>query len=152
MKIKYLKLKSWLLVALGGLVGINLSNCETECEYGCPEGTYHVKGTVTNVKGEPIEGIAVVNAYESSDGYVMSEYGLDTTGPDGRYEVSVYGLPDWPSPVGFRDIDDEQNGSYNDKVVPVSAPSEAFYGGDGNWNRGSANVELNVTLTEKTNK
>ena len=158
MKIRYLKLKSWLLVTLGGLLGVNLAGCEkifnTACEYGCPVGTFHVRGTVTNSKGEPIEGIAVVNAYEGTGpgGYVMSEVGLDTTGSDGRYEISINGVPDWPSPVGFKDIDNEHNGLYNDTVIPITAPSEAFHGGDGDWDYGSANIELNVTLTEKTNK
>ena len=156
MRIKYLKLKNWLLVTLGGLLGVSLAGCESDpiaCEYGCPEGTYHVKGTVVNSKGEPVEGIVVVDAYDSgNDEYVMGYGALDTTGPDGRYDVSVSGMPDWPSPVGFRDVDGEQNGAYNDTVIPVSAPASAFHGGDGNWNEGSANIDLNVTLTEKTNK
>ena len=55
MKIKYLKLKNWLLVSLGGLLGISMTGCEETplaCEYGCPEGYYRVRGQVTNTKGE----------------------------------------------------------------------------------------------------
>ena len=153
MKIKYLKLKNWFLVTLGGLLGLTVSGCYYPCEYGCPEGTYHVKGTVTNSKGDPIEGIGVGRAMDSLEGYVMSEYGIyDTTGPDGRYDVSIYGVPEWPSPIGFCDIDGEQNGNYCDTIIPVSAPASEFYGGDGNWNEGTADINLDVTLTEKTNK
>lgn len=154
MKIKYLKLKHWLLASIGGLLGLGIAGCDSlACEYGCPEGFYHVKGTVTDSKGNPVEGIEVATAYETSDGPVMLEYsGLGTTGPDGRYDVNVYGLPGSESHFGFRDIDGNQNGSYRDTIVSVSAPSSAFHGGDGNWNRGTAEIDLDVTLIEQTNK
>lgn len=151
MKVKYLKLKHWLLVSLGGLLGISMTGCEEiplACEYGCPEGYYRVRGQVTNTKGEPIEGIEVASAYETADGYVMTDYeGLGTTGPDGRYDVRVHGMPGFAAHLGFRDIDGEQNGAYDDTVVSVSAPQSAFHGGDGNWNYGTAEITQDVTLT-----
>ena len=67
MKIKYLKLKHWLLVTLGGLLGISTVGCNTSCEYGTPEACYHVKGIVTNSKGEPIEGIGVIEIKRWND-------------------------------------------------------------------------------------
>ena len=39
MKIKYLKLKNWLLVTLGGLPGLPVG-CTLPMEYGSPEATY----------------------------------------------------------------------------------------------------------------
>lgn len=150
MKIRYLKLKNWLLVSLGGLLGVSVGCTTISCEYGVPEGTYHVKGTVTNTKGTPIEGIEVATAYETADGYVMPEHsGLVTTGPDGRYEVNIYGMPDHATHFGFRDIDGEQNGSYRDTIVEVSAPRSAFHGGDGDWNYGTVEITKDITLNER---
>lgn len=40
MKIKYLKTKHWLLMSLGGLLGITLG-CEKPYMYGCPEGSFN---------------------------------------------------------------------------------------------------------------
>ena len=85
MKIKYLKLKNWLLVTLGGLLGINLVGCEkifnTACEYGTPEATYHVLGTVTNADGQPIPGIGVgrYNPWDEEADTLMSARYHDTT-------------------------------------------------------------------------
>ena len=39
MKIKYLRTKHWLLMSLGGLLGITLG-CERPDMYGCPEGPF----------------------------------------------------------------------------------------------------------------
>lgn len=37
MKIKYLKLKQWLLVSLGSLLGVSVASCTPACEYGTPK-------------------------------------------------------------------------------------------------------------------
>ena len=68
MKIRYLKLKNWLIAAMSGLLGLNLG-CDKFFveEYGCPEATYHLKGTVTNEDGQPIEGIGMGMAHIRSD-------------------------------------------------------------------------------------
>ena len=156
MKIKYLKLKHWLLVSLGGLLGFSFAGCDdfpygTE-KYGCPEATYHVKGTVTNEKGDPIEGIEVAQAYDSAGvRYVMLEHsGLGTTNPDGRYNVSLYGMPGQEVAIGFRDIDGDLNGRYRDTVITVSAPREDFHGGDGEWNYGTAEITQDVVMRPAT--
>ena len=153
MKIKYLKLKHWLLVTLGGLLGISMTGCTIECEYGCPEGTYHVKGTVTNSKGAPVAGIGVGQVYTVADGTVMPDMRFqDTTDADGRFDVDFFALSDNQVNVNFVDIDGSENGLYRDTTIAVSAPASEFHGGDGNWNYGTAEIDLNVTLTEITNK
>lgn len=84
MKIKYLKLKNWLLLSLGTLLGLQMGCGKDHNEepisgmYGCPEGTYHVMGTVVNEEGEPVAGINVSH--------------LDTTGVDGHYEIRLKDL------------------------------------------------------------
>ncbi|MBR6844867.1 MAG: radical SAM-associated putative lipoprotein [Bacteroidales bacterium] len=154
MKIKYLKLKNWLLVSLGGLLGISLTGCDKlpggECEYGCPEGIYHVKGTVTNEKGEPIAGIGVgrKETVTVEEGLPAFKY-LDTTGTDGRYDVSVYCFPSAEKDINFDDIDGEQHGAYRDTVIYVK--SDNFHGGDGHWNQGTAEITQNVTMQSVKN-
>jgi putative lipoprotein (rSAM/lipoprotein system) len=142
MKIEYLKLKKWLLVSLGGLLGINMVACGGE-EYGCPEGTYHVRGTVTNEEGDPIEGIGVGKRYLEE--WPEFEY-YDTTDSDGRYDVRILCDPGEPSQIEIVDIDAEQHGHYRDTVVTVVAGGNAFHGGDGNWYAGTANIEKDITL------
>lgn len=88
MKIKYLKLKNWLLVSLMSVLGFTAcktskpaaSNDQKESEqseqiekkpiredrgqvalmYGVPTMSYHVKGHVVNHQGKPVKGIQVV--------------------------------------------------------------------------------------------
>lgn len=151
MKIKYLKLKNWLLVSLGALLGINLAGCDEEWgteEYGCPQGTYRVKGTVTDVNGTPLAGIGVGQVYTESGGVVLPDMRfLDTTDADGRYQVGFMAFPDDRVEVNFVDLDGQENGLYRDTTITVSAPQSAFHGGDGNWNYGTAEITQDVVLT-----
>ena len=159
MKIKYLTLKNWLLAALGGLLGVNLAGCDKipfpgACEYGCPEATYHVKGTVTNTEGQPIEGIGVGKRYLYNDENSEPVYSyFDTTDAEGRYSINNYcSFPGEPFPLHFCDIDGDENGSYNDTVVGIKTDDVQLTGGDGHWYEGEGTVTQNVTMTEKTNK
>ena len=133
MKIKYLKLKNWLIVSLAGLLGINLG-CSKVDEYGCPEATYHVKGTVVNEEGQPIAGINV---------------GIDTTGSDGSYNVTLSGFPRQPLSLYFHDIDSMENGFYKDTLVTINTENVQLIGGDGNWYEGEGNITQDVTLLEQ---
>ena len=147
MKIKYLKLKNWLLVSLGGLLGLPVG-CTLPMEYGCPEATYRVKGIVTDEQGNPVAGIGVMKSgYYDDDLHRAIEYYKDTTGVDGMFEVSTIDSPNIDNlKVAFFDIDGEQNGSYRDTVVSVSFVGAQFTGGDGNWYEGQATQTVNVTL------
>ena len=77
MKIRYLKFKNWLLTLAAAALGINCTECAVE--YGTPEATYHVKGTVSDPDGKPIPGIEV------------NHYGhpYDTTDPQGAYAFTL---------------------------------------------------------------
>ncbi|MBO7101060.1 MAG: radical SAM-associated putative lipoprotein [Bacteroidales bacterium] len=153
MKIKYLKLKSWLLVTLGGLVGVNLAGCEKM--YGTPEAHYQVKGTVANSNGEPIEGIGVgAHKQRNEEGDSVEFMGYrDTTDSEGRYKVDYnHAFPGTPLSVDFHDIDGVVNGSYNDTVVTINTENVQLSGGDGHWYEGEGTVIQNVVMTEKTNK
>lgn len=147
MKVRYLKLKNWMLATLGGLLGLTFTGCSPACEYGCPEGFYHVKGVVTNEKGEPIEGIGVAQVYTSSNGVVLPDLRFqDTTGADGRYNVDFFAMPNERVNVDFVDLDGPEHGLYRDTVITVSAPHEAFHGGDGEWNCGTAVITQDIIL------
>lgn len=149
MKIRYLRLKHWLLATLGGLLGLSMTGCGVECEYGCPEGVYHVKGTVTDEKGTPLEGIGVFQGLGTvvyGNDTILGDVYADTTDSDGRYEVRLWCMPDQVAPVDFHDIDGDRNGLYSDTVVTVSAPASAFQGGDGEWNQGIAEITKDVVM------
>lgn len=143
MKIKYLKLKNWLLFSLGGLLGINLVSCRMM--YGTPEATYNVAGKVANEVGQPIEGIEV-DAYP--------DYSLRTvTDKDGRYMLTLTYI--WPGDslsLDFRDIDSTENGYYRDTTVTVPTKDLHLVGGDGEWYDGEGFIVQNITLKEKTDK
>ena len=154
MRTKYLKLKSWLIVALGGLAGIPIA-CHMEMEYGTPQARYHVKGTVTNEQGQPIAGIGVgerKQRNEAGDSLLITGH-LDTTDAEGRYKLDYnYAFPGQPLSVDFHDIDGVENGSYKDTVVTVNTENVQLSGGDGHWYEGEATIIQNVVMTEKTNK
>lgn len=157
MKVRYLKLKNWLLVSIGGLLGISLAGCEKiiepACEYGCPEAKYHVKGTVINDKGQPIEGIGVGKRYLYHDENNEPVFSYrDTTDADGNYSVDNYSFPGEPFPLQFCDIDGDQNGSYNDTIVSVKTEDVHLTGGDGHWYEGEGTVTQNVVMQRTTEK
>ncbi len=152
MKIKYLKLKNWLLVSLAGLLGLQVG-CEKaqfEEEYGCPVSTYRVTGTVVDDSGDPVAGIGFGcwNLYENDDQYV---YYYDTTDIDGRFVCEhIEGFPiDTTIAVAFSDMDGEANGSFADTVVSVHFLKSERHGGDGNWSYGEVEKAVTITLRRK---
>ena len=147
MKIKYLRLKNWLLISLGSLLGIQVGCSKiSTAEYGCPERYYRAKGTVVNEEGDPIPGIGVQKTRDWENRGGEWAY-VDTTDADGRFDVWT-NYPDSNnfSTVSFFDIDGEENGSYRDTTVAVSFDGVPLRGGDGNWNEGTATKEITVTL------
>ena len=148
MKIRYLKLKNWLLAAIGGLLGFSMNSCHPT-EYGCPCFDFQVKGTVMNATGEPITGIGVgrYECEEEIDGNVMTlpEIGYyDTTDADGRFDVHFGNR--WPESqtikVDFWDIDGEQNGRYRHMDVNVRFNDPEFQ----NY---TATREIEVTMQQE---
>lgn len=147
MKIMFLKVKKWLLVTVGGLLGLSSVNCTLSCEYGCPEADYHLKGTVTNENGVPIEGIVLQNNMQ----WGVEE--CDTTDKGGNYSLYYHNVfPDLPIAVDVIDIDGEENGSYKDTVISINTEGIPLTGGDGHWDQGEATIMCNITLEKKTNE
>ena len=139
MKIRFLKLKNWLLAALGGLLGMNFScsrSAPPVCEYGAPVASYRVKGVVCDENGNPIEGINV-----------NTEYRTTKTDKDGGYDITMRSYPGIESfDVEFSDKNGNQDGSYADTTITVSFKDATFSGGDGRWKVGTATVVQDVTL------
>ena len=155
MKIKYLKVKNWLLLSLASLLGIS-TGCSTGCggeEYGCPEADYRVKGTVVDEQGAPVEGIGVMKRYEAHENRVTQYSYADTTDAEGRFDVKQSSSPGYSYiPVEFHDTDSNQHGLYADTTVNVSFEGARFSGGDGNWFEGTATKEITVTLNKQSEK
>lgn len=146
MKIKYLKFKNWILAALAGMLGMQ-QGCDKILpaeEYGCPHADYHIKGTVINEDGIPIQGIGVDKwrDWDSQDG----EWNYrDTTDANGHFSIGRSGFGSMME-VSLSDIDGAENGSYQDTVVYVSFEDVPFRGGDGSWYQGLAEKEVTVTM------
>ena len=138
MKIRYLKFKNWLLTLAAAAMGIQFGSCAVE--YGTPEATYHVKGTVTDPNGQPIPGIQISNY----------GYPIDTTDAQGNYSYAHQDFPRHPIPITFSDIDSTLNGSYQDTTVSLPTTGIHLSGGDGNWNFGHGLVQFDITLTPKS--
>ncbi|MBP5515582.1 MAG: hypothetical protein J6X86_01410 [Bacteroidales bacterium] len=90
MKIRYLKLKNWLLISLAGVLGINLS-CSGGVEYGCPKADFKVNDSVTDSDGNSVQDIDVERGR-----------GDTKTSSDGSYESRIYDDPDFP--VSYDDV------------------------------------------------
>ncbi|MCR4660361.1 MAG: radical SAM-associated putative lipoprotein [Bacteroidales bacterium] len=144
MKIRFLKLKRWLIMGAAGLLGINLG-CDGNgysdivCEYGVPEAEFEVKGRVTNRNGEPIRGIVATMAETT-----------DTTDADGRYDLTSTVFARADVDVEFKDVDGPENGQYADTTINVSFTDAEYEGASGNWYMGHASRTVDVELREQT--
>lgn len=145
MRIHYLRLKKWLLAMAAAALGINVS-CEMPCEYGTPEATYHVKGTITSPDGTPVQGIKVSQYWISSTSYHTS---LDTTNIQGDFDITFRQILLDSIRLAFSDIDSTQNGLFRDTSIAIPALHIHLTGGDGHWYAGEGSVNVNITLTPK---
>ena len=146
MRIQYLKLKHWLIALAAAALGMNIS-CEMPVEYGTPEATYHVKGTVTAPNGSSVSGIKVSHRRSYHSDYSSP---LDTTDTQGNYKATLNRVCLDSIRLTFSDIDSNENGSYRDTSLVVPTHDIHLSGGDGHWYQGEGNVNVNVTLTPKS--
>lgn len=143
MKIKYLKLKNWLLATLAPIFGITVS-CDNPvmnaaAEYGCPSATYQVKGCVTDEENNPLEGITVDMVYATTK-----------TDSEGKYLIQNNVFPDEKDfDLSFKDEDGDDNGSYADTTVQISFKDVPYVDGDGRWYRGTATVQRDIKMRHK---
>ncbi len=134
-----------IIAALMALLGFSTA-CEQSVdeygvpmpEYGVPSAEFIVKGTVKSAaNSENIPNIQVKMGNDSTQ-----------TDEQGRYEVSRRSvMGDQTFQVTFEDIDGAENGAYADADTNVVFDDPQFTGGDGGWDHGRTEKEVNIRLT-----
>ena len=107
-------------------------------EYGSPYASYEVKGKVTDQQGEPIQGIQV-----TCDALYMEPVFTES---DGSYALYGDGFPREKIQVTFEDVDGEENGGLF-AARSVSAETRQVQDGEGNWDFGVYEAEVNAELS-----
>lgn len=156
-KFKFLKSTNSLIVLLISLLGFS-SSCkkeESRYMYGSPHASFIITGKVesaaTNTmipeiivemrevklaQDTPSNSILVATSFSSS--WSGNYYLLNTTTPDDKtYQIK------------FIDIDGALNGEYETLDTTVVFTKPKFTGGDGSWDYGYTDQELNVKLKPK---
>jgi len=149
------KTYSKILVVLLALLGFSCaSESETPKEYGMPHATFKAKGVVVSQANKvPIEGmravlkdkIGLAEEYEEylrelDAVYTNSEGIFNLSGSTYAYEEKLY--------VKLTNVDGDGNGLFADKEIEVDYSDAKFTGASGNWNRGTAEVDLGTIEME----
>ena len=110
------------------------------CEYGCPHAEFKIIGTVKDEAGNPIPGIQVKSENIWSDDIKTAE--------DGSYSIASEGFPSETIQLIFEDVDGEENGG-KFKTLEAEAKLKQTQTGDGNWDDGTYEGSLDVTLEKE---
>lgn len=142
---------NWILAGLLSLLGFSVTSCGATDEYGSPYAEYELKGKVTNMNGDPIQGIELNyggiynNVLFSS--YISEMYKSPQTQKDGSYDIKFEDSPMGIVRIIAKDIDGPENGSFETDSIDVKI--EGFEGGK-SWFRGKAEVNIpDIKLKEK---
>jgi putative lipoprotein (rSAM/lipoprotein system) len=214
MKIKYLKLKNWLLVSVMSLFGLSACHCNKQVStsddgnkhmegrdsrenlvkpmygvpttdyrlqngqpfepkvveqepprepqvtvYGVPTVDFAVKGRVVDDKGKPVKGLQVmlVNSEIDTDNLPDSPYWKeqlkrisDTTDAEGAFAVRTTDRPWEKVRVMVSDIDGDENGNIDKKIVDVDFGEPEPTGGPvSSWKLGEKKAEVTVRVERK---
>ena len=132
---KLAKKHNSLIIWILSIFGIACNNIA--CEYGTPEATFNISGTVRSAEShQPIGHIRVImdrdTAYSTADG---------------RYSVSVRSFPSSQTfNLGFFDSDGPANGAYQPKDSLVSFVEPEFKNGDNHWYSGETSKVIDIDL------
>ena len=159
MKIKYLKLKNWLLVTVMGAFGLSACHChkevtKTEAEetpemkpreeirlmYGVPTMNFMIRGQVKDgeLQGDPKR----VQQW-------LEQSAVKTDG-NGNFVISNSGLPQEEVKLMVRDVDGQENGEYKNQVLEMKVnQADVDRTGAGGWNQGTFNKEVEIKLENK---
>ena len=100
---------NWILAGLLSLLGFSVTSCGATDEYGSPYAEYELKGKVTNMNGDPIQGIELNyggiynNVLFSS--YISEMYKSPQTQKDGSYDIKFEDSPMGIVRIIAKDID-----------------------------------------------
>jgi putative lipoprotein (rSAM/lipoprotein system) len=141
---------NWVLAGILSVLGF--SGCNKEefgpDEYGTPYASYTFRGQVTNEAGNTVKNIKI-EIMEGQSGYYNAIQNPILSNDDGSYYVSIETFPTDEFRIVFSDIDGTTNGSYQNDTIPVKINKGDYSEGNGNWNYGSVEKEINQVLKEK---
>lgn len=179
MKIKFLKLKNWLLMSIMGLLGF--SGCKSSAPvakpeeparpapreeirlmYGVPTMNYMIQGQVRDADGRPISNIRV-NMLERNmaitDDSIHGDpervqHFLDNsaviTDLQGHFIIQNSGLPQEEVRLLVRDVDGEIGGDFQNRVVVLPVDAGSVDRTNaGGWNQGTFNKTVDIKLENK---
>ena len=165
MKVRYLKLKNWLLVTLMGALGLSCCHCHKKLAEPEPDSNppaVQIRGQVKNTKGRPVKDIRVnmlERNMEVKDGELQGDpeainrwlEGSEVrTDKKGRFEIKNSGLPQEQVRLMVRDVDGKSNGDYKNRVVEMDVtPDDVDRTNAGGWNQGTYNKEVKIKLEKK---
>jgi putative lipoprotein (rSAM/lipoprotein system) len=137
---------NWALAGLLTWMGFpGCSLIEPMEEYGTPYASYTFRGTVSNEAGEPLPDIKIEVATEYD--HVQNPAISNTAG---HYAALLRAFPSKEFQLIATDIDGEKNGAYENDTISITInDSDYFNKGDGKWNRGEAQKDVNIVLKEK---
>lgn len=176
MKIRFLKLKNWVLLTLMGALGVAgcksaskvsepeepaqpMPRDEIRLMYGVPTMNYMIRGQVRDADGRPIKDLRV-NMLERNievdgdkvvgDPRRVQEYLESTsvsTDKHGRFSIEGRDLPQERVRLLVRDVDGDKGGAYQNKVVEVEVtPDDVDKTNAGGWNQGTFNKEVKIKM------
>lgn len=142
---------NWILAGLLSLLGFSVTSCGATEEYGSPYAEYELKGKVTNMNGDPIQGIEINygGIYNNvlSPSYISEMSKSPQTQKDGSYDIKFKDFPMDTIRIIAKDMDGAANGSFETDSIDV--PVKEFKGGE-SWFRGTADMDVpDIKLKEK---
>jgi putative lipoprotein (rSAM/lipoprotein system) len=134
------KFLAFLLFVLGFSAACSEVACEygAQMEYGAPHASFIVKGKVTRANTEQaIPDIRVIMGYDTS-----------YSDQNGNYRAEQSAFPtDQSFLLEFTDMDGPQNGQYEAFDTTIEFVDPQFTGGDGDWDRGETEMDIDIRLT-----
>lgn len=136
-------------IITGLLALLGFAACEPgngRVEYGQPHADFEVKGKVTDVDGDPIQGIKISAKW--ADAYDYHNPSV-TTDSSGKYTLNdPYWWPDSGEiEVIAEDVDGEENGgSFATKIETITVKDSDYTGGSGGWYEGKLSKTADFTL------
>ena len=131
-----LSAKGKLIAGVLSLFGVAGCDEPPVCEYGCPFAEFHIHGTVTDERSNPLSGIAV-----------KAEYATDTTGDNGQYDLHTDGMGKGDAPRELLLTDTDPNRSpYPDTTVALNWDGIESQGASGRWNEGTYTLQQDIQL------
>lgn len=141
MKKKLIKISNAVLTLLLSALGFSACGSSTQIDmYGVPSADFVISGKVTDSENNPIKNVQIATVTDTTK-----------TDSEGKYLLEIdRGFPA-DLKIEFKDIDKEENGSYETKQVVEKFKSSDFVGGEGDCYKGEATRTVDVKLTEKKN-